>query len=71
MQIYTSYTRLKKRATCARCLGDTIVGVVKIATPHRRIGKHEICKCLIIRDALPLIRLMVVELNLLELVVLS
>jgi len=45
-------------------MGDTVIGVVKIATPHKRIGKHEICKCLIIRDALPLIRQMVVVLDL-------
>jgi len=66
VQICTSYTCIKEESACTGCLGDTIVGVVKIATPHRRIGKHEICKCLIIRDALPLIRLTVVELNLLE-----
>lgn len=70
MQICTSYTCAEKRSPCTCSLGDTVIGVIKIATPNRRIEKHEICKCLIVRDPTRLIRLTVVELNLRRYVVL-
>jgi len=53
---YAQCIKILGKSTTRGRLGDKIVIVVKIATPKKKVAKHQIHKAIIVRDSKPLYR---------------